>query len=309
MGSKFFLIIFVFGLYSCSSTEQNEITEFKPSLTKDRKEARDSFIGKWESTQPVKNGGNRHTVIERHYDSRYVVEFKITDENGELKKHQKEFGYWGVAGGIYFTMFRGWINDDEFDNADPDNPYYYDSYKIIEITNGKLTYESLSSNNRFIYTKVKQLYNKQSHTDAQKARAVALKRYESIMYTIKLIFLILTLSVVASCSQGDVKPAFLVANDGTQYEVVNKQNMLFDNDKMLVITYISADPDNEKTRNKEFQDLYQITANNINPASDYDYIALVALKKRNKSFGVTKNKGYRDRRAFPDVIALRKNDS
>ena len=114
---------------------------------------------------------------------------------------------------------------------------------------------------------------------------------------------------MASCTQEEPKSVFLIANDGKKYEVVNKQNMLFDNDKMLVITYISADPSNENIRNREFQDLYQITADNINPNSDYDYIALVAMKKRNKSFGITKNSGHRDRRAFSDVLALRKNGS
>lgn len=125
---------------------------------------------------------------------------------------------------------------------------------------------------------------------------------KKLIISVALLFMV-TLSFAES------EVAYLVADDGTKYEMINKQNLLFEGDKMLVISYLSADPHSEKVRNKEFQDLYQITADNINPNSEYDYIALVAIEKRNKSFGITKNSGYRDRRTFSEVIALRKNDS
>jgi hypothetical protein len=120
-----------------------------------------------------------------------------------------------------------------------------------------------------------------------------------------LIYIFLLLFLVG-CGQEPKKVSILIADDGKEYSVVNKQKLIFENDKMLVITYISEDPSNENIRNEEFQDLYQITADNVNPNSDYDYIALVALEKQVKSFGVTKNSGYRDRRAFKEVLALRK---
>jgi hypothetical protein len=125
----------------------------------------------------------------------------------------------------------------------------------------------------------------------------------------KQVLIFCMLFLVMTSSFAESKVAFLVADDGTKYDVLNKQNLLFKGDKMLVITYLSADPHIEKVRNKEFQDLYQITADNINPSSEYDYIALVAMEKRNKTFGITKNSGYRDRRKFSEVIALRKNES
>jgi hypothetical protein len=62
-------------------------------------------------------------------------------------------------------------------------------------------------------------------------------------------------------------------------------------------------------RNKEFEDLYAITANNLSPDSKYDYIALVAMEKQNKKFGINKNSGYRDRRKFSEVMLLRKGGS
>ncbi|MEW5248293.1 hypothetical protein [Microbulbifer discodermiae] len=85
----------------------------------------------------------------------------------------------------------------------------------------------------------------------------------------------ITLIFLMVASYAESKPIFLVADDGTKYEILGKQDLLFEGDKMLVITYLSADPRDEQVRNKEFQDLYQITADNINPNSEYDYIALV----------------------------------
>jgi hypothetical protein len=113
---------------------------------------------------------------------------------------------------------------------------------------------------------------------------------------------------LSSCDDVQEPASVLIASDGTQYKVFSKRNVLFEKDKMLVITYLSSDPENESIRKKEFQDLYQITADNINPKSDYDYVALVAMKKQNKKFGINKNSGYRDRRKFSDVMLL-KNDS
>ncbi len=120
---------------------------------------------------------------------------------------------------------------------------------------------------------------------------------------ISLICLVLAL---ASCNESaPVDGTFLTARDGSKYEVVSQQNQLFAGDKMFVITYISPELDNDAIRNREFQHLYQIAADNMNPLSDYDYVALVALQKRNRSFGFDTNTGYRDRRPFADVMSLR----
>lgn len=134
--------------------KQNSITEFKPQISQDRKEVRRGFVGKWQSRQPTKSGGMRLTLIERRSDSRYVAEFSLFDEDNNLIKYQKEFGNWGVAGGIYFTMFKGWIEDDNLKEADPNNPYYYDAYKIIQLEKDTLEFESLSSGNVFTYTRL-----------------------------------------------------------------------------------------------------------------------------------------------------------
>lgn len=148
----------IFMTSACVTTtqqNQNVVTTYKPELTEDKKALRESFIGKWLSSQPTKDGGTRRALIERLPDSRYVVEFNIYDAKGTLIETQREFGFWGVSGGIYFTIYRGWIENDQFYQADPNDAYNYDSYKIISTAENKLEYQSLSSGNLFIYTREK----------------------------------------------------------------------------------------------------------------------------------------------------------
>ena len=152
------LLILLFSstlFFGCSSTNTPTITESKPDLTLDKKQLRNGFIGKWESTQLTKDGNTKHAVIERNPDSRYVVEFKIFYPDQTLKYQSKEFGFWGVSGGVYFTMFRGWIKNDEFSPANPDNAYYYDAYKILNVSENELSYENLSSGNKYVYQRAK----------------------------------------------------------------------------------------------------------------------------------------------------------
>ncbi|MEC4091915.1 hypothetical protein [Pseudoalteromonas rubra] len=146
------LILLVIVICSgCKSISDLNITESKPALTQDKKQLRASFVGKWESTQLTKEGNTRHALIQRSSDSRYIVEFKVYYPDKTLKYQSKEFGVWGVSGGVYFTMFRGWVENDNFSPADPNNAYYYDAYKILNVTDNQLSYENLSSGNRFIY--------------------------------------------------------------------------------------------------------------------------------------------------------------
>lgn len=126
------------------------------------------------------------------------------------------------------------------------------------------------------------------------------------MIKIQFVLVALMVLLVSSCNNVQEPVAVLTAEDGTKYKVMGKENLLFQNDKMLVITYISSNPSDEVIRNKELEDLYTIAANNMKSNSEYDYVALVAMEKPNKEFGINKNSGYRDRRKFSDVMLLRK---
>ncbi|WP_298771096.1 hypothetical protein [uncultured Shewanella sp.] len=152
------LSIFVlFSLASCSQVlkaEHDEIAVVKPSLSEDKVAVRIGFIGKWLSKQSTKGGGSREAIINRFEDGQYIIEIKIFNSSGVLTTIQKEFGFWGVSGGVYFTIHRGWIADDQLYSSDPSDAYHYDSYDIIEISNNKLKYQSLSGGDTYTYLKI-----------------------------------------------------------------------------------------------------------------------------------------------------------
>ncbi len=151
-------IILIHLLSGCATVKQvhqpDAISTVKPELDEDKLALRESFVGKWLSHQPTKDGGFRNTVIVRHPDSRYFIEFKIYDSLGVQKDTHNEFGFWGVSGGIYFTMYRAQINNDKYYEIDTSDAYNYDSYKILSTSEQKLIYQSLSSGNKYTYKKV-----------------------------------------------------------------------------------------------------------------------------------------------------------
>ena len=127
------------------------ITDVKPVLSQDQYQTRDSFIGKWLSVQPTESGGTRNAVIERLGDSRYTITFKFFDSLGKLESEHKEFGLWGVSGGVYFTIYIGFIENNQMFKANPNDAHNYDTYKILSVTDNKLVYQSLSTGNKFTY--------------------------------------------------------------------------------------------------------------------------------------------------------------
>ena len=155
MKSKSVLIIGSFLMISTVFSKAPVVTETKPLLTREKKDLRLAFIGKWSSRQPTKKDGIKESTINRNVDSRYIIEHRVYDKNSTLIQESKEVGIWGVSGGIYFTVFRGWIENGQFTPSDPTDAYNYDTYKIKSVDADKLVYKNLSSGNEYIYTKIK----------------------------------------------------------------------------------------------------------------------------------------------------------
>ena len=149
------IIVSCFLMVGTASSMEASVTEFKPLLTIDKKELRATFVGKWSSKQPTKKGGIKESIINRSVDSRYIIEHKIYDKNSALIQESKEVGMWGVSGGIYFTSFRGWLENGKVSPSDPTDAYNYDAYKIEHVDQDKLVYKNLSSGNEYTYNRVK----------------------------------------------------------------------------------------------------------------------------------------------------------
>jgi hypothetical protein len=143
------------GLNGCSTTNTSteEITSSKPSTSLSQKEYWNLMIGRWYGSQPTKNGGKKEEIMEKLADGTYKITFRVSDpKNG--KKESVEVGQWGISGSIYFSIFRGWVKGDKFTPSDPTDPYNYDAYRIINLTNKIFEYEHVTTGNHYTTKKV-----------------------------------------------------------------------------------------------------------------------------------------------------------
>ncbi len=83
-----------------------------------------------------------------------LLNLKYSTPVAYYRQPKKNLDFGGVSGGIYFTIHRGWIADEQFYSSDPSDAYHYDSYNIIEISNKKLKYQSLQNGDTYTYLKI-----------------------------------------------------------------------------------------------------------------------------------------------------------
>lgn len=155
MSRYIFLSIFLVSLFGCASqrTSNQVVTALKPELSMSEEQRWLLMIGKWYGNQPTKAGGFRQQIIERYADGTYKIVFKITEPNGTVEE-SVEVGSWGVSGPVYFTMFRGWLYGEDMHPSDPSDPYNYDAYNIVNVTQELFEYEHVSNGNKYKIKKV-----------------------------------------------------------------------------------------------------------------------------------------------------------
>ena len=131
-----------------TASTNNKVNEFKPYLAKDKQQDWFNLIGKTYLDQPIKNGGRREILAFRDTNGTYQFTFRTHDTKGNYKD-RIEVGEWGVSGGIYFTIYKGWIEKDELVEADSRDPYNRDAYKIIYLDEKKFVYETMDGTVRY----------------------------------------------------------------------------------------------------------------------------------------------------------------
>lgn len=155
--SKLILVIGIlaFGLNGCDTTNTSTttITSTKPSVSFSQEEAWRMMVGKWYGSQPTKNGGKKQEITEKQPDGTFKITFKITDPEKGIKE-SIEVGQWGLSGPIYFSIFRGWVKGEHYSPSNPSDPYNYDAYHIINLSNEVFEYEHVTTGNHYVIKKV-----------------------------------------------------------------------------------------------------------------------------------------------------------
>lgn len=139
-----FLFLSLVLITSCSSiyTSKHTVNEEKPQLSVDQIENWSLMSGAWYASQPTKMGGVRQVISERYPDGTYKIRFKTTRKDGEINE-QTEIGQWGLVGNIYFSIYRGILTPEGIKYSNTSDPFNYDAYRVIELTENKLVYESI----------------------------------------------------------------------------------------------------------------------------------------------------------------------
>ena len=150
------IIALAFVLSGCANQQQPEKRDVHLNVSQ-RQSQWDNFAGHWRTQRSNDIGGKNTITIKRFKDGRYVIQFKIFDKQEILKEEHREMGLWGISGDIYFTMFKGWIENDRFQPANSSKAAHYNAYQIIEHGADKLIYKSLSSDNTFSYQRIETL--------------------------------------------------------------------------------------------------------------------------------------------------------
>jgi hypothetical protein len=123
----------------------------RPSVTETRRH--DMLVGHWVGESPVENGGQRQVYLERSADGTFKVTFRTLWES-EHPVVEQQVGQWGISGPVYFTITTGWLDGDQIDPTDLGQPYYYDAYRIVSLSEDLFEFESFSTETRYVLRRV-----------------------------------------------------------------------------------------------------------------------------------------------------------
>ena len=119
---------------------------------------RSMLIGTWYGKHNMSEGGYREHIVQRFSDGSYRIRFKERDREGNVEL-SSEVGLWGMSGNIYFTIFRGWLDGQNFKPSDPAVDTNYDAYYILELTNERFNYKHARTGNSYTINKVADGYS------------------------------------------------------------------------------------------------------------------------------------------------------
>ena len=153
--NKYFFVPFLFFLVSCATgfTSSEKIIPIMPDLTASQKDTWKLMVGKWYGAQPSDEGGKLEWIVDRNIQGIYQVRFRIQDKDNKIEE-QTEVGEWGVAGGIYFSIFKGYRIGNQILPTDSTDPYNRNAYKIIELNDTSFIYQELTTGNKYTVRRV-----------------------------------------------------------------------------------------------------------------------------------------------------------
>lgn len=132
--------------------------------------ARETLIGSWQGVKGQQLTKEGYQWLTHHFsDGTYRSIFRTSVPENTMEPHpagqnpstenlseQIEVGYWGVAGMVRYTIFRGWEGPNGVISAPPDEPSYYDAFLLQHLDENHMAYCNLETGETFTAVRVKQ---------------------------------------------------------------------------------------------------------------------------------------------------------
>ncbi len=166
MKSMLLLLLFAFSVSplitttvsASDNTAATKIEAIKPDPTISQVERWRLMTGKWFGSQPTKDGKTLKWIVDRSEDGTYQIRFREYKSDGSFKENI-EVGEWGVSGPIYFSVYKGRVDNGQLRRVNPTDPYNRDAYKITTLNDNIFVYESLEVPNRYTVKRVSPLFD------------------------------------------------------------------------------------------------------------------------------------------------------
>lgn len=114
---------------------------------------RTNLIGTWYIYDLRPDGTEAYSTAVYLEDGTLNNEFIVLYPDGSSWR-SNESGFWGVSGGVYFTLIRSRTGDDGRYTNSPEDPANYLAYKIHELTPTVFRYQTFVTGNNFEAGKV-----------------------------------------------------------------------------------------------------------------------------------------------------------
>lgn len=145
-------------LTACANSELEITSNYNPELNEQQLSKWKTLIGKWYGKQPIKGGGVHEWLVDRKSDGTYEIHFRHHKGNGSIES-KVEIGQWGTSGNVYFTIYRASVLNGHVYPTSTSDPYHYDAYHILSLTENEFEYQHARTGGRFKVRKVSADYS------------------------------------------------------------------------------------------------------------------------------------------------------
>ncbi|MDH5484427.1 MAG: hypothetical protein OEY43_04245 [Gammaproteobacteria bacterium] len=124
----------------CVATKPSDKEVVMPEEGMSKQDIWQRLTGHWYGSLVNANGSQEKWIIERYPQGSYKVTSRIYQQGSTEFEERIGVGHWGISGPVYFTMFRGWIEDEMITPVNSKDADNYNAHKIDSLDGEMFSY-------------------------------------------------------------------------------------------------------------------------------------------------------------------------